>query len=70
MDKVYKYHCSVIKITDKTGGFICLGFVNGNSITEIKRHIKKDSNFKYRNQGLITISDNSGVDFKMNSNKF
>ncbi len=68
--ETYKYHCSVIKITDKTGGFICLGFVNGNSKAEIKRHIKKDSNYRYRNNGLITICDNSGIDFRMNSNKF
>jgi len=70
MEATYKYHCSVVKINDKTGGFTCLGFVNGNSIAEIKRHVKKDSNYRYRKHGLITICDNSGIDFKMNSNLF
>lgn len=46
-----------------------LGFVNGNSIAEIKRTVKADRNYNFRNHGIITICFNDRDCINVNSNK-
>ena len=45
-----------------------LGFVSANYISEIKRIIKKDESFKYRNHGIITICFSDRDCINVNSN--
>jgi hypothetical protein len=46
-----------------------LGFVNGNSVAEIKRIVKEDKNYNFRNHGIITISFDDRDSINVNSNK-
>ena len=61
------------KITKFTNIAVCkndkvLGFVSGNSVAELKRSVKKDINFNYRNHGIITICFQDRDCINVNSN--
>jgi hypothetical protein len=45
-----------------------LGFVSGNSIAEIKRIVKADKNYKFRNHGIISICFDDRDSINVNSN--
>jgi len=45
-----------------------LGFVSGNSIAEIKRIVKADKNYNFRNHGIICICFNDRPSINVNSN--
>ena len=45
-----------------------LGFVSGNSISELKRIVKKDKNIRFRNHGIITICLDDNDCINVNSN--
>ena len=64
--KTYKFEqIAVVKRNQTT-----LGFVSGNSVAELKRTVKADKNYNFRNNGIITLcfDDRNGV--CLNSNKF
>ena len=46
-----------------------LGFVSGNSISELKRIVKEDKNIRFRNHGIITICFDDKECINVNSNK-
>lgn len=63
--KAYKFKNIAIVKNETT-----LGFVSGNSIAEIKRIVKSDFYYNFRNHGIITICFDDRDCVNMNSNKF
>lgn len=60
-----------IAVTTKDkGDCTTLGFVSGNSVSEIKETVKADKNYRFRNHGIITICFDDRLSINMNSNKF
>jgi hypothetical protein len=57
-------------VTKQNGDYKTLGFVSSNSIASIKRTVKADKNYNYRNNGIIEICFDDMESIKMNSNKF
>lgn len=65
------YKFENIAVVEKVNGdFRTLGFVSGNSIAEIKRTVKADKNYNFRNHGIISICFDDRDSVNMNSNKF
>jgi len=63
--KTYKFEQIAIVKNQTT-----LGFINGNSVAELKRTVKADKNYNFRNHGIIEICFDDRESVKMNSNKF
>jgi len=66
--KNYKFETIAVVKFEKDN-FTTLGYINGNSIAELKRIVKADKNYNFRNKGIITITFDDRECINMNSNK-
>ena len=69
MREEFKYNFTVYR-KNKKGNYETIGFVNGNSISEITKRVKSDFNYKFRNNGIISLVNDSGKTINLNSNLF